>query len=322
MPACTSRPEKSPAEAIFYGRPTYLIYSGFLSSFLAAVIALVFIAREGWRARLYDPRLWIRSNPYLGAVALASVYSLLSVPGDAIWHELFGIDLTAWSPPHLILAATSSTVTLCAVALLVRTRFNRLIGEAKDVLIAMLLGLVLNILYIIGVLEWELPGQRSALVEARPVWLYPVVGGLLAFSAIMLARRLTHFRWAATLTALSFYVIRLAIMLGLQQTGNIVPLFPLVFLLGAILVDVVPWEVFPSRLGRILAAPLLFTTGYLVLALPFILMRSDLGSFQAADLAMTFLVTLLVALLLSPLIHFAGKTPGKPAECQSKYISS
>jgi hypothetical protein len=299
-----------PGGSDFLWPPHILIYSGFFLAFLAAGLAMVVIAVMGRRARLVDPRLWIRGNPYLGAVALASVYSLTSIPGDAIWHELFGIDLTAWSPPHLILAATSSTVVLCAAALLNQTRFARLAGTTKAMATCALLGLMLNILYIIGVLEWELPGTRSALVEARPIWLYPLVGGALAFSTLLLAKRLTRYRWAATVTAVTFYIVRLAVMLGLQLTDNVVPLFPLIFLVGAFLLDVVPWEVLPSHIGRILAAPVLFTAGYLLPTLPVLALRPDLDTFQTWDMVVTGMLFLLVSLLLIPIINFAGKRLG------------
>jgi hypothetical protein len=90
-------------------------------------------------------------------VRLAAGFSLLSIPGEAIWQELVGIDLTARSPPHLLLAATSGVVTLSALALLARlpnpTRMDR-IG------MVLLLGPMLNVFLMVGTLEWQLrPGK-------------------------------------------------------------------------------------------------------------------------------------------------------------------
>src|SRR5439155_9505244 len=66
-----------PAGADFLWPPHLLIYGSFLISLVIAIVAVAIVAAPGWRAEERDPRLWIRSNPYLGLVALASVYSLL-----------------------------------------------------------------------------------------------------------------------------------------------------------------------------------------------------------------------------------------------------
>jgi len=100
----------------------------------------------------------------MGALALASLYSLLSIPGDAIWHELYGIDLTAWSPPHLILGLMSSIVIICAIGVLVqsRPRFKNPVYASHILLI--MLAMLLNVAYMIGVIEWEMPGVIDSLV--------------------------------------------------------------------------------------------------------------------------------------------------------------
>lgn len=296
-----------PGGSDFLWPPHLMIYGGFLLSLLTALIAIAVVAVNGRRKGITDPRLWVRANPYLGAVALAATYSLMAVPGDAIWHELFGLDLTAWSPPHVIIAVMNSIVAISAVALWLQKPTGERPSAARPLVTMLLLALTLNELYMVGVLEWELPGGRSPWVDARPIWLYPLVGGSLALIVLLLSRYLSGFRWAATMTAVLFYLIRLSISLGLAQTGNEAPLFPLMFLLGAVMLDIVPVKHIFSRLTRVVLRSAAFTAGYIPLALLFLLQRADLPPISGADWLVAAVLTLALGLFFTPLIGWAGR---------------
>ena len=289
-----------PAGADFLWPPHLMIYGGFLMSFTVAMIAIGRVAQNGWLAGDNDPRQWVRGNPYLGAVALASLYSLLSIPGDALWHALYGVDLTAWSPPHLILGLMSCTVMVCALGLLAQSRpaFRR--PERVSGGMIGLLSLMLSVAYMIGVIEWEMPGALDGLVAARPIWFYPLVGGAIAFFTLLLAKRLTGWRWAASLTALGFYALRAAIAAGLALTGNIVPHVPLVFLLGAVAMDLVPAEQIKPAIWREVALAAAFTLGYGLLALPALAQRAGLPALGGADVLLGAVGTLVATALLAP----------------------
>ncbi len=256
-----------PGGSDFLWPPHIMLYSGFLLSFVCGVTALVNIARKGWKNGTRDPRQWVRQNPRIGAVALSSGFTLLSVPGDALWHELFGIDLTAWSPPHILIALMGVTCLVCAASLFNQSFSipGRPLGAAKSLVACFLLSLVLSQLYTLGVLEWELPGGISHAVAARPIWLYPVVGGLVAFVVLFIAKKLTGWRWSALVTAVFFYLIRLATTAVLAASGDVAPLMPLWFLLGAFLMDVVSWNRVPAVYLTDLVSGLAFVIGYCLL---------------------------------------------------------
>jgi hypothetical protein len=254
----------------------------------------------------------VRRNPYLGAVAVASLYSLLSIPGDALWHALYGIDLTAWSPPHLMIGAMMCAVLLAGVATLARARSLPLAaGQAAnpaDIAIPVVLGLTLNVAMIIGTIEWEVwGGGYPLLVRANPIWVYPLVGGGLAFAAVLLARRLSRFRWAATLVALTFFAVRGAVTLGLAVTGNVVPALPPVFALGALLLDLAPWARLRGGWPRDAAMAAVFTAGYAALALPLLVRRAHLPAFGPLDVLLAVAATLGVTLLLAPIVARVGR---------------
>jgi hypothetical protein len=294
-----------PAGADFLWPPHLLLYGGFLLALLVAMVAVGKIAASGWRNGVRDPRQWVRQNPYLGAVALASFYELLAIPSDALWHAIFGEDLTAWSPPHILLGVMGSIVTVSAVGLLAQTRFATSWKTWRQVGVIALLGLTLNIAYIIGVLEWELP-VRPALVSARPLWVYPLVAGAVAFFALALSRRLLDFPWAASATALAFLLVRLPIATILGLTDNVSPAVPLMFLLGAFLMDVLPLKRIKPPILRGLAMAAAFTLGYSLLALPQLAIYTNLPRLNSLDILFTILSTLLASLALLPLANLAG----------------
>ena len=124
---------------------------------------------------------------------------------------------------------------------------------------------------------------------------------------VALARRLTGYRWAATATAGLFYLFRLAVTLGLDLTGNVAPTVPLVFILGALLLDAVPWQRVKSGILRYLGWAAAYTAGYTALALPLLAFRAGLDSLSPFDYFMTVTMTLLVSLALMPVAQLAAR---------------
>ncbi len=296
-----------PAGADFLWPPHLLIYGSFLVSLIVAVAAVGIVAWPGWRAGERDPRLWIRRSPYLGLVALASLYSLLSIPGDALWHALYGIDLTAWSPPHLIIGFMMCAVTVSAVGVLVQARPALGRWSAFDLAIPVLLGLMLDVAMLVGIVEWEVwGGAYPSLVLTNPVWVYPLMGGAIACAGLALARRLSRVPFAATLAAAAFFALRLAITLGMRLSHNIVPAVPPVFILGAVLLDVLPWQRLRAGLPRDAAMAAAFTLGYLALALPQLAVRDHLPALGASDDVIALATTLIATIILFPLAQAAG----------------
>jgi len=295
-----------PGGSDFLWPPHILIYSGFVITLLVALFTIRIVAVPARRAGINDPRQWVRGNPYLGAVALASLYGIFSIPGDAIWHALFGIDLTAWSPPHVLLALMTTVVIVSAAALLAQSR-SSLNRSWANVAVAALLAISLNLIYIVGVLEWELPQTLSDFVTGNPIWLYPVVGGSLAFIVLMLARHLVAWRWSATLTACLFFAVRGLITIALGVTDEIMPDFPLIFLFGAFVLDWLPWEKIETPWLRGGAQTLAYTLAFALVALPALEGRPDLPTFATTDWILTIVVTFIVCLCLYPLTQWVGE---------------
>ena len=89
----------------FWIAPHVMMYAGVTAGFVAAFGVL---ALGTWQARGARPRpgtirvagLVGTRGFHLAAWGVALV--LLAAPIDDLWHRLFGIDITLWSPPHLL----------------------------------------------------------------------------------------------------------------------------------------------------------------------------------------------------------------------------
>lgn len=248
----------------FLWPPHLMIYAGFLIAFLVATGGLSALAIPNLRAGVIDPRRWVRRSPYVGAVVLVAGYGLFSIPGDAIWHELYGIDLTAWSPPHIFIALSSASLPIFAIGLLMgggnrvdranggtdarsgRNLFGRIgilasgrrfsATDWRSFVNLFLLAIAFCIFLIIGTTEWEM-GKVDGYVTQRPVWLYPTIIGVSAFFLSVLARRVAPGPWSATAFALFYFGLRIATTSFADLVSGATPRLTLVFILGAVLLD-------------------------------------------------------------------------------------
>jgi hypothetical protein len=105
----------------FWIPPHVLTYASVTA---AALIAFGVVALETWRARAgRAPSGTVRVAGLVGTrgfhlVWLGMALTIVAAPIDDLWHRLFGIDVTLWSPPHLLglAGAQVSTLALLVVA--------------------------------------------------------------------------------------------------------------------------------------------------------------------------------------------------------------
>jgi hypothetical protein len=106
----------------FWIPPHVLTYASVAA---AVVVAFGVVAVETWLARGgRAPADTVRvaglvGTPGFHLVWLGMALVILAAPIDDLWHRLFGIDVTLWSPPHLLglAGAQVSTLALLIVAL-------------------------------------------------------------------------------------------------------------------------------------------------------------------------------------------------------------
>jgi hypothetical protein len=98
---------------VAYGRdvelftaPHTAIFIGLVMIAAAPVAGIVVASLEGYEAGLRFGRLRVP----ISAVPLLALgmAALIGFPIDELWHEIFGVDVTMWSPPHLIMILAAS----------------------------------------------------------------------------------------------------------------------------------------------------------------------------------------------------------------------
>ena len=291
----------------FLWPPHLMLYGGFLLAFLVALGGLIALAFNSLRLGIKDPRMWVRRNPYVGAAVLIAGYGLLSIPGDAIWHELYGVDLTAWSPPHVFLAVSASSLAISAIGLFLRGSTEETKGERSpktssphmhsaaldgrrpglawnrisviaskknwlNLVKLFYISMGLLLFLALGPIEWEF-GVEPKIVAQRPVWLYPTIIGVSSFVLLIMGRRIVPGPWTATILALFYFGLRSAVTAFAEIVSGAPPRMTLVFILGAVLLDLAcQWMArFGFKTGDWqvrLAASGAFMVGYTLVAQP------------------------------------------------------
>ncbi len=182
---------------------------------------------------------------------------VIAIPLDLINHRLFGLDLTSWSPTHMLLFAGTAVMIIgilrswlvLAPPGWVRTLFA----------IAFWAYLLEDILFALGQQEYGtlaldayLKGRSTASSDllalagnnvtrfalgAIPYWLYPawlIVGSTVVLVA---ARRLHQERWIVTSIA-AVYLMYRTLAYTVLKTANFPPTFiPFMLLGGAVMID-------------------------------------------------------------------------------------
>jgi hypothetical protein len=178
----------------------------------AAVISLGVLVAETRRAR--------RGTPPPDAVAVAGLSGtrgfhlawwgmgivLLAAPIDDLWHRLFGIDVTLWSPPHLLALAGSQVSNLGGLLIALEV-YDK--GRARWAALAASGILLLGTFYILVD-----PSTQTAFRRGSVFFFTHAVLGALAFTfALVLVARLAGSRTMPLALAVGALVVQLSIIL-------------------------------------------------------------------------------------------------------------
>ncbi len=105
----------------FWIAPHVMTYAGVV---LIILISLAVLGRQTWRARgAAPPPGTMRAFGLVGTPGFhlswwGIALTVLAAPIDDLWHRLFGVDVTLWSPPHLLglLGAQVNSVACLLIA--------------------------------------------------------------------------------------------------------------------------------------------------------------------------------------------------------------
>lgn len=147
--------------------------------------------------------LGLTGTPGFHLAACGIALTVLAAPIDDLWHRLFGLDVTLWSPPHL-LGLFGVTVNTLACALIAREAY-----PAQPW--ARYAGMIIALSAFYGSLAVALrPSGRLAYLYGG-VWFYtfPILGALFLPLALVTAARLTGRRSAPLVVLILVFVVGL-----------------------------------------------------------------------------------------------------------------
>ncbi len=213
----------------FWSPPHLVIYGGMLSV-SAALLTAVALAGEG------AARVALRHRG-LRFTLVAAALTLASAPFDEAWHALFGLDVSIWSPPHLVLLF-GSAFSMLGLALMHGDGVPRPAQRAGVVMLAAATLLI----FAVFVLEFEFTAlDRWHVMMARPRGLYLVCATTLVTLVLASAARAGG-PGAATAAAAVAWLLRLAVSLVvLPALGRSAPLLPPVYLAPALGLEAALW---------------------------------------------------------------------------------
>jgi hypothetical protein len=207
----------------FLWMPHILMYSSFAICSLLATAGMVYLVlsgKGGVRSRA-------RSEPLLALLACISLFLLFSAPSDLLWHRIYGVDITAWSLPHITLLLGFISLMLCGITLALSSSKNAIWQGLHGIslnewLTIWLCGTALMFMLQFGTTEWDnitkerFEGRLSKITVfwERPEWLY--VAALLGVSGFIgvFVQNATKRIGAATLVGV-FLLLQRAIALSL-----------------------------------------------------------------------------------------------------------
>jgi hypothetical protein len=161
----------------FWIPPHTMMYAAVaLSGLIALAVVLGATLR---RADRLSAMLGFRAPLGFFILGLGVLQMLISAPFDDWWHRVYGVDVSVWSPPHLI-GFSGAVVMLCGV--IIATTSQRLralpLSERQEqaifLLLALLLALVVRWITFLNSttvqLSWELEFDRYAIARPWAPW--------------------------------------------------------------------------------------------------------------------------------------------------------
>ena len=236
----------------FWSPPHLVLYAGIIAILAAcgSAVAQAAAAARGRGPALPGPLVTLpfglRLPPGILVTMVGAGMSLASAPIDDTWHRLYGLDVTVWSPPHIMLVAGMVIAPFGALIGLTLETNRRLPARLR------------RLWHDTGQL-WRMPSSELAAIAAGGVMMatalavlaeydfdlpiyqlvyHPIILSALSAFILVAAARASGRIGAATLAALAYTAMRLAIHAELVLLDGIRPQIPLV-LAAAPIIDLV-----------------------------------------------------------------------------------
>ena len=179
----------------FWIPPHTLIYGGVA---LAGLLSFLVVLRDG------AARGWARPLPWPWLLATAgSGLLVLAAPFDDLWHGRFGIDVTIWSPPHMVGVVGTWFVQMGALV--------GWLGEyRRDLRRSSVLGVVWSGALLVTMLNFGIvPAVRWSVTQPAAATVYALGGSLFIPWVFVTVTYASKLRWLPLALVSGLLVLRL-----------------------------------------------------------------------------------------------------------------
>ena len=199
----------------FWIAPHVMTYAGVA---VAAILSFGMLVLETWRrtgatgARpsvapaplLRIAGLWGTRGYHLAWWGIA--LTIIAAPIDDLWHRLFGIDVTLWSPPHL-LGLAGAQINSLACLLIVREAWPEK-SRARGVALA-----IAGLLLFSGFQTGVDPALRTAFIHGGVrFFTFALLGGFFFTFTLVLTARLAGLRTTPIVVVIAAFCLQLAVI--------------------------------------------------------------------------------------------------------------
>jgi hypothetical protein len=171
----------------FWIPPHVMTYAGVA---LTVLISFGVLAWETARGAGGVRVLGLRGTRGFHLAAWGIAITVLAAPIDDLWHRLFGLDVTLWSPPHLM-GLFGSVVNTLACLVIARECYP---ASSRPRLVALLLAA--GMLYGNVHVSVDPSGRIAYIYGGLLFYTYAVLSALLIPSVLVITARLSGRRWA------------------------------------------------------------------------------------------------------------------------------
>jgi hypothetical protein len=194
--------------------PHMMILIGLIGFGIAALVSVIFatIEKADTGFNFFGLRVPYAALP----MGILSIGAVTGFPLDDLWHRTYGIDITMWSPTHLIMIGGATLTPIASRLMLaeagpdaMQTRLGKILKRSLNG--SMLVALsAFQLEFDVGVPQW-------------PALYQPVIIAL-ATGIALVAARVTLGRFGALIVAVNFLVIRgfFAVLVG-PVLGHVLP---------------------------------------------------------------------------------------------------
>ena len=245
----------------FWIPPHLMVYSGVALGFLGSLLAL-------WKARQIHRPFSRKLSFAIWLIILSGLLQILGAPIDDWWHRMFGLDVTVWSPPHLLLIFAGFAISLSVIYFqklymhIARLDIFRRLNTDELKLETMFAIALVGLNIILAEFEYFRTVPFFHPSQLRPAWLYLFLLTLQFSFIFTLAKVLIQNKWAATRIAVVYFLIRMVLSAVLFGGGSW-PIFPPMVIISALLFDLITYK--RNDFRNIVFATLAFVLSFYVI---------------------------------------------------------